>query len=237
MTAGVWHDGRVRAPRRLRLLALTVLLLVIAPLATGCLRVRTTLTVSADDTVSGYIMAAAKPATDDDPGPQFRRDLSFGNKLAVTKYSHDGYVGSEAVFSNLSFAEVPQLADLNADAAGVDLSLRRAGDLVILEGRVDLTSLPEGDSEVRLTVNFPGEVTSTNGERVSGQSVNWQLKPGIVNTMAAQARYTDPSTRALNRAATWLGLAALVAAGIVGYLAYRFRDTSPRVSTGSAEQD
>ncbi|PIB74085.1 DUF3153 domain-containing protein [Mycolicibacterium brumae] len=237
MNPRVWHDGRVRAPRRLRLLALTVLLLVIAPLATGCLRARTTLTVSADDTVSGYIMAAVKPATDDDPGPQFRRDLSFGNKLAVSKYNHDGYVGSEAVFSNLSFGEVPQLADLNADAAGVDLSLRRAGDLVILEGRVDLTSLPEGDNEVRLTVNFPGEVTSTNGERVSGQSVNWQLKAGIVNTMAAQSRYTDPSTRALNRAATWLGLAALIAAGIVGYLAYRFRDTSPRLSVGSTEQD
>ena len=31
------------------------------------------------------------------------------------------------------FAELPQLANLNREATGVDISLRRAGNLVILE--------------------------------------------------------------------------------------------------------
>ena len=45
-------------------------------------------------------------------------------------------VGSEEIYPKI--AELPQLANMNRDAAGVDISLRRAGDLVILDGRADL---------------------------------------------------------------------------------------------------
>jgi Protein of unknown function (DUF3153) len=222
---------RVRAhSRRLRLLTLAVLLLVVAPLAVGCVRVRASITVSADDQVSGQIVAAAKARDDSDKGPQFAENLPFAQKVAVSSYSQDGYVGSQAVFANLSFAELPQLANLNRDAAGVDLSLRRAGGLVILDGRVDLTTLTDTESEVSLSVSFPGEITSTNGDRIASDAVQWHLKPGVVNTMSAQARYTDPSTRSFTGAATWLGLAALAVAGIVGYLAWRTRDTAPRLA-------
>lgn len=220
---------RVRVhPRRRRLLALAVLLLVLAPLAVGCVRVRASITVSPDDQVSGQIIAAAKPRDNQDKGPQFSNDLPFAQKVAISSYSQDGYVGSEAVFANLSFAELPQLANMNRDAAGVDLGLRRAGNLVILDGRVDLTSLTDTDAEVSLSVSFPGEVTSTNGDRIDKDVVQWQLKPGVVNTMSAQARFTDPSTRSFTGAATWVALAALAVAGVVGYLAWRYRDTSPR---------
>ena len=146
----------------------------------------------------------------------------------MSKYNQDGYVGSEAVFSELSFSEVPQLANMSRDASGVDISLRRAGDLVILEGRVDLTSTADPDADVMFTVAFPGEVTSTNGDRVSTDVVEWKLKPGVVSTMSAQARFTDPSTRSFTGAALWLGLAALVVAGIIGSLAWVNRDRSPR---------
>ena len=71
------------------------------------------------------------------------------------------------MFSDLTFAELPQLASMNRDAAGVDISLRRAGDLVILEGRADLTSLSDSEADVSLSVAFPGEVTSTNGDQIS----------------------------------------------------------------------
>jgi hypothetical protein len=219
---------RVRAQsRRLRLIALAVLLLIVAPLAVGCVRVRASITVSADDQVSGQIVAAAKARNDSDKGPQFEENLPFAQKVSVTRYNEDGYVGSQAVFANLSFAELPQLAELNRDAAGVDLSLRRAGGLVILDGRVDLTTLTDPDAEVSLSVSFPGEITSTNGDRIDSDVVQWHLKPGVVNTMSAQARYTDPSTRSFTGAATWLGLAALAVAGAVGYLAWRSRDASP----------
>jgi Protein of unknown function (DUF3153) len=213
-------------------LALMVLLLVVAPLAVGCVRVRASITVSPDDLVSGHIIAAAKPRDAEDRGPQFDNDLPFAQKVAVSDYEADGYVGSEAVFSNLTFGELPQLANLNADAAGVDLSLRRAGGLVILEGRVDLTSLsPDTDSEVELTVSFPGEVTSTNGNRIDTDVVEWALKPGIVNTMSAQARYTDPSTRSFTGGAMVLGIGALIVAGAVAALAWSARDRSPRVGS------
>lgn len=237
-THEVWHDSPVRSPvlpdhqqhrrrSRTRLLALTVLLLLLVPMAVGCVRVRATLTVSPDDLVSGHIIAAAKPRDADDKGPQLSNQVPFAHKVAISDYQADGYVGSEAVFANLTFAELPQLANMNADAAGVDLTLRRAGNLVILEGRVDLTSLDDTEAEVELTVSFPGEVTSTNGDRISTDMVEWQLKPGIVNTMNAQARYTDPSTRSFTGGALVLGIAALLVAGIVGGLAWQARDRSP----------
>jgi hypothetical protein len=206
-----------------------MLLLLAIPVLAGCVRIKASITISPDDLVSGQIIAAAKPRNDKDPGPQLDANLPFGQKVAISKYDTEGYVGSEAVFSDLTFAEVPELAHMNSDAQGVNLSLRRSGDLVILEGRADLTSLTDPDADVELTVAFPGSVTSTNGQRVDPDTVEWKLKPGIVTTMTAQARYTDPSTRSFRGAALWLGLASLVVAGLIGGLAWYSRDRSPRI--------
>ncbi|MEW5813713.1 MAG: DUF3153 domain-containing protein [Actinomycetota bacterium] len=211
-----------------RVIALVLLLVVLAPSLIGCVRVRTSLTVSPDDRVSGQIVAAAKPRDENDRGPQLLNNLPFAQKVAVSDYDRDDYVGSQAVFSDLTFAELPQLAGMNRDAAGVDISLRRAGDLVILEGRADLTSLSDPEADVSLSVSFPGEVTSTNGDRVSSEVVEWKLRPGVVSTMNAQARYTDPSARSFTGAAIWLGIASFVVAAIIGALAYNNRDRSPR---------
>src|ERR1700722_3167225 len=238
----IWHDDLVRAgspplkargftARRRRVLAIAMLLLVV-PLATGCLRVRASLTVSPDDLVSGEIIAAAKPKTPKDPGPQLdNNNLPFSQKVAVSNYDSDGYVGSQAVFSDLTFAELPQLANMNSDAVGVNLSLRRNGNVVILEGRADLTSLTDPDADVELTVAFPGVVTSTNGDRVDPDAVSWKLKPGVVSTMTAQARYTDPNTRSFTGAGVWLGIASFAVAGVVALLAWISRDRSERFST------
>lgn len=204
------------------------MLLLILPMAVGCVRVRTSITVSPDDRVSGQIIAAAKPRDADDKGPQLLNNLPFATKVAVSEYSRDDFVGSQAVFSDLTFAELPQLAGMSRDAAGVDISLRRAGDLVILEGRVDLTSLSDPQADVLLTVSFPGEVTSTNGDQVSSSIVEWKLRPGIVSTMNAQARYTDPSARSFTTATIWLIVGAFLVAGVIGSLAWMSRDTSPK---------
>jgi hypothetical protein len=209
------------------------MLLLAIPVLAGCVRIKASLTISPDDLVSGEITAAAKPRNDKDAGPQLDPNLPFSQKVAISKYDHDGYVGSQAVFSDLTFAELPELANMNSDAQGVNLSLRRAGDLVILEGRADLTSLTDPNAEVELTVAFPGAVTSTNGERADPDTVQWKLKPGVVSTMNAQARYTDPSTRSFQGAALWLGLASLVVAGVVALLAWYSRDRSPRVGQPS----
>ena len=205
-------------------------LLILIPLATGCVRVRASITISPDDRVSGEIIAASKPRNSEDKGPQFNGgSLPFSEKVAISDYSKDGYVGSQAVFSDLTFAELPQLANMNHDAAGVDVSVRRAGDSVILEGRADLTALTDPNADVSLSVSFPGAVTSTNGDQVDSQVVEWKLKPGVVTTMSAQARYTDPSARSFTGAAMWMGLSALLVAALIGTLAWVSRDQSPRV--------
>jgi hypothetical protein len=227
----------LNARRRRRVLAAAILLLVV-PIAAGCVRIKASITVSPDDLVSGQIIAAAKPRNNKDPGPQLDpKNVPFGQKVAVSKYDREGYVGSQAWFSGLTFVELPQLANMNSDAQGqgVNLSLRRAGDLVILDGRADLTSLSDPEADVELSVAFPGAVTSTNGGRVDPDVVQWKLKPGVVNTMTAQARYTDPSTRSFIGAAMWLGIASFAVAGVVALLAWLGRDRSPRF-TGSGDQ-
>lgn len=222
-------ESRAYRRRGIRRAGSALLLALLAPLATACLRVDASITVSPDDRVSGEIVAAAKPRDDADQGPTFDENIAFSQKVSVTRYEDDGYVGSQATFSDLSFAEVPQLANLSGDATGVDISLRRAGNLVILEGRVDLTMLTDPEADVRLRASFPGEVTSTNGERQDSTTVQWKLKPGAVTTMSAQARSTDPSTRSFTGAAIWLGVASFLVAGLIGYLAWRDRDqVSPR---------
>lgn len=218
------------------MLALLALLLIAAPLS-GCVRIRATITVSPNDQVSGQIVAAAKPRNDNDTGPKLSADLPFTHKIAISSYNRDGYVGSQAVFSDLTFAELPQLAEMNREAAGVNLALRRAGNLVILEGRVDLTSLNDPDADVELSVAFPGEVTSTNGERISLDTVRWKLKPGVVSTMTAQARYTDPSTRSFAHAAIWLILSTIAAAGLVAFIAWTGRDRSPRFNAAENSEN
>ncbi len=224
--------------RRLAQSALALLLLITAPLAVGCLRLQASITVSPDDLVSGEIIAAAKPRDEADRGPQFERNFSFSSKVDATGYEADGFVGSQARFSGVSFAELPQLADLSPDATGVDITLRRAGDLVILEGRVDLTTLTDPAADVRFSAAFPGEVTSTNGERAGGGVVEWKLEPGVVNTMSAQARYTDPSTRSFAAATIWLVAASFLVAGLIGFLAWRDRDrTSPRFAASDGDGD
>lgn len=240
----IWHDDLVRASlpplptrgsrqaraRQRRVLA-TAMLLILVPLVTSCLRVRASITISPDDLVSGEIIAAATPRNDKDTGPQLQSNLPFSHKVAISNYDSDGYVGSQAVFSDLTFAELPQLANMNADAAGVNLSLRRNGNLVILEGRADLTSLTDPEADIELTVAFPGVVTSTNGDRIQPDVVQWNLKPGVVSTMNAQARYTDPNTRSFTAAGIWLGIASFAVAGVVAVLAWFSRDRSPRFTT------
>lgn len=214
-----------------------MLLLWLAPLAAGCVRIHASITISPDDLVSGQIIAAAKPRTPDDKGPQFNSgNLPFSQKVAISDYSKDGYVGSSAAFSDLTFSELPQLANMNHDAAGVDLSLRRAGNEVILEGRADLTSLTDPSADVSLSVSFPGQVTSTNGSQIDASVVEWKLKPGVVSTMTAQARYTDPSQRSFTGAATWLAAASFLVAGLIGVLAWMGRDRSPRFAEPHDQQ-
>ena len=155
------------------------------------------------------------------------RSAEGGGLRATTS---DDYVGSEAVFSDLTFAELPQLANMNREAAGVDISLRRAGDLVILEGRADLTSLNDPRCRcVAVRCRSPARSRRPTVIRFDSDVVEWKLKPGVVNTMSAQARYTDPSARSFTgaRDLVWVSRRCW-SPGVVGAIAWLARDRSPR---------
>ncbi len=117
---------------------------------------------------------------------------------------------------------------MNRDAAGVDISLRRAGDLVILEGRADLTSLSDSEADVSLSVAFPGEVTSTNGDQISSEVVEWKLRPGRREHDERPGALHRSQRAVVHRRGDLAGGGSMLVAGIVGWLAYASRDRSPR---------
>lgn len=205
--------------------------MLLVPLLAGCLRVQVSMGVSADDKVSGQIVVATVPADADDKGPQLTAPTSLADRMRVQEYDKDGYVGTQVFFSGLSFGQVQDLGTMSSDTTGVlQLSLRRAGDLVSLDGRVDLEDVPAQGTDVQFTIAFPARVATTNGTRDGDSTVTWNLPAGEISTLRAEVRYADPSTRSF---AGWAGMSAGVAiavALIVGAMAWlqRNRNTPPR---------
>jgi len=199
--------------------------LLLVPLLAGCLRVQVSMGVSADDKVSGQIVAATVPKDENDKGPQLTPPDSLSNRIRVQEYRKDGYVGTQAFFSGLSFGDVGKLSSMYADTGGaLQLSLRRAGDLVSLDGRVDLENVPAQGTDVQFTIAFPARVATTNGTREGESTVTWKLPAGDVSTLRAEVRYADPTTRSF---AGWAGMAggvAIAVAAIVGVMAWATRN-------------
>lgn len=220
-----------------RLLSVLVLLLVTIPLLAGCLRAQVSMGVSSDDRVSGRIVAATIPTADGDTGPGLAVPDSLGSKIRVQPYESDGYVGSEALFDDLTFGDVQQLAALSEQSVGLfQLSLVRSGDLVTLSGQIDLSGIPEQGSDVQFTIAFPARVTTTNGAREGDNVVSWSLPAGEPSTLRAEVRYSDPNTRSF---AGWAGIVFGVTIGvaaIVGGMAYVARDASRRRDPESARR-
>jgi len=219
-----------RRPRtRARVLGTAALALLLVPLLAGCLRVQVSMGVSAADKVSGQIVAATLPKDDNEQGPQLTPPDSLADRMPVQEYDKDGYVGTQVFFSGLSFGEVRDLGSMSADTAGVlQLSLQRAGDLVSLDGRIDLEDVPAQGTDVQFTIAFPSRVATTNGTRDGDSTVTWKLPAGEVSTLRAEVRYADPSTRSF---AGWAGMSAGVAVGvalIVGAMAWMQRNRAAR---------
>ncbi|WP_043778139.1 hypothetical protein [Rhodococcus sp. JVH1] len=221
--------------RSRRALSLAALGLLLVPLLAGCLRVQVSMGVSADDRVSGQIVAAAVPANDQDKGPQLTPPDSLSGKVRVQEYKKDGYVGSQAFFSDLTFGDVQQLGTMSEQANGsFQISLQRTGDLVTLDGKADLSSVPAQGTDVQFTIAFPARVATTNGTREGDSIVSWKLPAGDTSTIRAEVRYSDPSTRSF---AGWAGIMAGVTLGvavIVGALAWLARNRDPVIGSGRA---
>ncbi|WP_305095271.1 DUF3153 domain-containing protein [Prescottella sp. R16] len=206
------------------------------PLLAGCLRVQVTMGVSTDDKVSGQIVAATVPKDENDKGPQLTPPDSLAPRIRVEEYRKDGYVGTQAFFSDLTFGDVNDLGSMYGQTGGVlQLALRRAGDQVTLDGRVDLEDIPAQGTDVQFTIAFPTRITTTNGVRNGDSTVTWTLPAGDVSTLHAEVRYPDPRTRSF---AGWAGMAggvAVAVAVIVGVMAWRGRNPAPRPAQAETE--
>lgn len=213
------------------MLALTLLL---APLLTGCLRAQVSIGVSADDRVSGQIVAATIPTSDADTGPQLVAPSTLASKIRIQEYRQDGYVGTEARFNDLSFGDVQTLGQMPEQATGsYQLVLQRAGDTVTLDGKADLQNVPAQGTDVQFTIAFPARIGTTNGTREGDNIITWKLPAGEVTSMRAEVNYPDPNTRSF---AGWAGIVGGVTVGIaaiVGAMAWVTRNPPVRRTPSS----
>lgn len=176
---------------------LAVTLCVVALTASGCVRVHASLTVSSDDLVSGDVIAAATPTSAEDRGPVLSVPANLAADATARPYQADGYVGTDLSFHGLTFARFAALVAGNNGAGHYQLALHRSGDLVTLTGSVDLSEVPAGQSDTRITIELPGNILNSDGTVSSADStgsdastVTWAPAAGRVSTLSATAQYT-----------------------------------------------
>ncbi len=209
--------------------ALLLVLLVGLLALSGCARVRAALAVQPDDTVRGEIVIATPETGPDDPGPVITVPESLESSVEVSEYRQEGYAGSVVRFSGLEFDQVGELlgvagGDTAAEAVQRSgLTIRRAGNRVVVSGQVDLTTAGADRADFQLKISFPGQVVDTDGDADAG-TVGWVFQPGEVGDVEAVVAFDDPQAPSpLN----WtLGLAGVIAlvSGAVVLLARRTRN-------------
>jgi hypothetical protein len=213
---GYWQDGAVR--RVFRVTGLLVLFGMLMFSLTGCLRIHAALAVSPEDLVSGELIVAALPVSEQDNGPPLTIPPELADQVRAEKYAEDGYVGQKVTFTELRFTDVATLVESISEADEFRLSFRRAGDLVTLAGSVDLTQVPKDRADIQIKVAFPGSINSTNGDEDDG-TISWSPKPAAVTEFNAIAQYSGTSGEDLTKWITIVGGGALGAAVIAALLA------------------
>lgn len=216
----------VRRRPSLPVLLLTLLITLLA--LSGCARVRAALAVQPDDTVRGEVVVATPETGPDDPGPSITVPPALAGSVEVSEYRQEGYAGSLVRFSGLTFPQVGELISAaGAPAEKVRLELRRAGNRVVVDGAVDLTTVDADRADFQLKIAFPGQVLDANGDADSGE-VSWVFDAGEVGDIEAVVSFADPDAPS---PVNWsLGLFAVVAsaAGVVVLVARRTRNPPVR---------
>jgi hypothetical protein len=216
-----------------RVVGLLLLFGVLVSSLSGCLRVHAALAVSPDDRVSGTLIVAALPVSDQDNGPTLTIPPELSDRVRSEKYTVEGYVGQKVTFTDLRFVDVAQLVQTISEAKQYRLSLRRAGDLVTLAGSIDLTQVPKDRADVQIKVAFPGSVSRTNGDE-DGDVVTWSPKPGAVTEFDAIAQYSTAGGESWVKWALMVGGAALLAAIVATLLALIAHRRSVRADRAQA---
>lgn len=174
-------------PRMLRITAIATAALVLA----GCGRFHVNLEINDDNTLSGEIVVAMLVGDDenaeqnalsaaDEVEQRLLPGLREADGVTQSHYDDEGYVGSRLVL-----ARTPIEALEGSEA----FSLERDGDVFQFSGTLELAPehnddataedtaeedvVPDdGERDVVVSLRFPGEVTSHNGE-ASGTTVTW----------------------------------------------------------------
>ena len=204
--------------RVLRVTGLLVLFGMLMLSLTGCLRIHAAIAVSPEDLVSGELIVAALPVSQQDAGPPLTIPPELADQVRAEKYAEDGYVGQKVTFTDLRFTDVATLVESISQADEFRLSFRRSGDLVTLAGSVDLTQVPKDRADIQIKIAFPGSITSTNGDEDDG-TISWSPKPAAVTEFNAIAQYSGTSGEDLTKWVTIVGGGALGAAVIAALLA------------------
>lgn len=233
---------RPQVPRRLSALA-CVALLALIPLLSGCM----TRSENVGDQFSGFVVVAATPEANP-AAPTFDVPASMSGSVSVTPFPNEwtsqesdddgeqtsttGKVGSRMTYTGLTAGQFAQLGDIVSSAldagATVDMGATRSGDIVRLRGGAALTALPANTYYLSITVDFDGPVVATNGNLAGESSVTWVPEPGQNAEFNADAEYADPATAALPGWTWFMVLLCLILVAVVGGIAYRFRDRTPR---------
>jgi hypothetical protein len=201
-----------------RLTAVALLAVAAVLSLSGCVRIQAALAVSQDDLVSGEIVIASLSTRQDDPGPALTIAPELADKVRTEKYSQDGYVGQKLYLTDMRFSDVAILTETLTSGQQYRLSFRRSGDLVSMNGSIDLTQLPPDRADVQFRMAFPGSINRTNGLNEDGVVV-WNPKPGAVTEFFVTAQYTDTSGVSWTRWAMIVGGSAVGVSAIVLLLA------------------
>lgn len=201
---------------------------------TGCLRIHAAIAVSPEDLVSGELIVAALPVSEQDTGPPLTIPPELSDRVRSEKYAQDSYVGQRVTFEELRFTDVATLVESISEANQYRLSFRRAGDLVTLAGSVDLTQVPKDRADIQIKIAFPGTVTRTNGDEDDG-TISWSPKPGAVTEFDAIAQYSDSGGESVTKWVTLVGggaLGAALIAGLLALIAHRRSVSAERAQAG-----
>jgi phosphatidylinositol mannoside-binding LppM-like protein len=95
---------------------------------------------------------------------------------------------------------------ISNENAAYKIAFQRNGDLVTMDGSVDLSQLPPAGVDVQLKVSFPSPPAQTDGAR-NGNTVSWTMKAGQVTSFSAADQYT------LGNARGWRFWAAAIGGG------------------------
>lgn len=201
-----------------RATGLLVLFGVLTLSLTGCLRIHAALAVSPEDLVSGELIVASMPVSEQDNGPLLTIPPELTDRVQAEKYTLDGYVGQKVKFSGLRFTDVATLVESISESDEFRLSFRRAGDRVTLAGSVDLTQVPKERADIQIKIAFPGSVTRTDGDEDDG-TISWSPKPTAVTEFNAIVQYSDSGGDSLMKWVMLVGGGALLAAVVAALLA------------------